>query len=104
VSAPYSIVMTTTDDETAAQAMARHVVERGLAACVHVTPLRSVYRWRGNIEEAQEFRLEMKMRTRDYPQLEEAIRNLHSYETPEIIRIEIAEGYAPYLDWLEGSR
>ena len=100
VSAPFSIVMTTIDDEAAANAIARHVVEHGLAACVHIVPLRSVYRWQGRIEEAREFRLEMKMRTADYPQLEAAIRAMHSYDTPEIVRLDIAEGYRRYLDWL----
>jgi periplasmic divalent cation tolerance protein len=100
VSGDFSIVMTTTDTAEKAQEIARAVVEQGLAACVHIVPLHSVYRWQGSIEQAEEFRLEMKMRTADYAALEAAIRAMHSYETPEIVRVDIAEGYRPYLDWI----
>lgn len=96
----FSIVMTTIDSGEKAQEIARVVVEGGLAACVHIVPLHSVYRWQGSIEQAEEFRLEMKMRTTDYAALEAAIRSMHSYETPEIVRVDIAEGYRPYLDWI----
>lgn len=100
VSGECSIVMTTVDSAEKSKEIARSVVEQGLAACVHIVPLKSVYRWQGRIEEASEFRLEMKMRTTDYAALEAAIRAMHSYDTPEIVRIEIAEGYRPYLDWI----
>jgi len=100
VSAEFSIVTTAIDDEAKALEIARAVVEAGLAACTHITPIRSVYRWKGRIEEAQEFRLDMKMRSADYAALEAAILRLHSYETPQIIRIDIAGGHAAYLAWL----
>lgn len=100
VSAEFAVVVTTVDSEAKATEIARHVVERGLAACVQVMPIRSVYRWRGAVEEAQEVRLEMKTRVADYAALEQAICAIHPYDTPEIIRIDIAAGHAPYLAWL----
>lgn len=100
MSAACAIVVTTVDDEDKANEIARSVVAQGLAACVQVSGVRSIYRWKGEVEETREFRLEMKMRAEDYAALETAIRALHPYETPEIVRVDIAEGYKPYLDWI----
>ncbi len=103
MSADFSIVITTVDSEAKANEIAHRVVEKGLAACVQTCAIRSVYRWQGRLEEANEFRLDMKMRTLDYAALEAAIRAIHPYDTPEIVRIDIAEGYQPYLDWLAAA-
>ena len=96
----FGIVVTTLDDRQKAKEIARTLVERGLAACVQISAIDSIYRWKGAVEETQEVRLDIKMRASDYATLEAAIRELHPYETPEIIRLDIAEGYAPYLAWV----
>ena len=103
VSTDFGLVVTTVDSEAKANEIAHDVVERGLAACVQIAPVRSIYRWRGAIEEALEYRLEIKMRVADYSLLEAAILALHPYEIAEIVRLEIADGHAPYLAWL-GAR
>ena len=94
-------VATTTDRNEEAQRIARALVERRLAACVHVVgPIRSTYWWQGQIETAEEWRLEMKTRGELLEPLARAIRELHSYDVPEIIAVPITDGSQDYLDWL----
>ena len=95
-----SIVITTTDTLQSAEKIIAAVMEKKLAACVQVFPVVSHYVWKEALQKDDEFRLEMKMRTADYAELEAAIRAAHPYETPEIVRIEIAEGSAGYLEWV----
>ncbi|BBE41981.1 divalent-cation tolerance protein CutA [Conexivisphaera calida] len=99
----YRIVMVTAPAESAGQ-MARALVKRGLAACVNVVPgLKSIYRWRGNVEESSEVLLIAKTTSGAVGRLIEAVRELHPYEVPEIVSIEIAEGLPEYLRWISES-
>ena len=94
-------VATTTERKEEAQRIARALVERRLAACVHVVgPIQSTYWWQGQIETAEEWRLEMKTRSALLEPLQRAIRELHSYDVPEIIAVPITGGSQDYLDWL----
>jgi len=97
-----SIQVTTTAAARAdAEKIARALVERRLAACVQVAgPVSSTYRWRGDIETAQEFLCIIKTRAELFEKVEFAIRELHPYETPEIIATPITGGSADYLKWL----
>ncbi len=95
-----SIVITTTNSQESAQKIIAAVMEKKLAACVQVFPIVSHYVWKGELQKDDELRLEMKMRTADYAALEAAIKAVHPYETPEIVRVEIAEGSAEYLGWV----
>ncbi|MDE2577516.1 MAG: divalent-cation tolerance protein CutA [Hyphomicrobiales bacterium] len=99
-----SLVITTVDSEAAAEKIAHAALDAGLAACVQIFPIRSLYVWKGAREDAREWRLEMKMRTTDYGALEAAILAVHPYETPEIVRVDAAGGFAPYLDWVRTAR
>lgn len=84
--------------------MARLLVERRLAACVNiVTPVRSIYRWQGAIEEATEWLLIIKSSRARFAELAEAIRAEHSYELPEVVALPIVEGSAAYLAWLNAE-
>lgn len=95
-------VTTTTDSPEAAQALARSAVDARLAACAQVSgPIRSVYRWQGAVEEAQEWVVMFKARGDGYPQLENHIKDHHSYEVPEILATAIIAGNPAYLSWLE---
>ena len=97
-------VETAIDTQDAADAIARALVERKLAACVQVLgPAKSTYRWRGAVERAEEWICLIKTERRLYADVEAAIRELHSYETPEIIATEIVAGSADYLAWITGS-
>ena len=94
------IVSTSVDSEATARAIARAVVEERLAACAHVTPVTSIYRWRGNIEEQAEWICQLKTTEEQIETLMNRIRALHSYEVPEILAIPVLAGYPPYLQWV----
>lgn len=85
----------------AADALAGVLVERRLAACVSILPgLRSVYRWQGAVERADEALLIAKTSRAHYPALEACVRELHPYELPEIAAVDIAQGLPGWLQWL----
>lgn len=94
-------MITNLPDAASAQALARHVVAERLAGCVNIlAPCRSVYRWQGKVEDAEEVPLLMKTRLDRYAALEAAICARHPYELPEIIAVPISHGLPDYLDWL----
>ncbi|PPD44812.1 MAG: divalent-cation tolerance protein CutA [Methylocystis sp.] len=98
-----SILVTTTDSQEAARALARAALGARLAACVQIFPIASHYVWKGEMVESSEFRLEMKHRTQDYEALAALVRRLHSYETPEILRIDAAAADPGYEAWLSAE-
>jgi periplasmic divalent cation tolerance protein len=95
------IVLTTAGSEEEAQKIARHLVEDRLAACVNIVPqIISVYRWEGNVEEAREWLLVVKTTAAAFVQVREAIAEIHSYELPECICLNIEDGSNDYLQWV----
>ncbi len=95
------LILTNLPDEASARTLAVRLVEEGLAACVNIlAPCRSVYRWQGAVEEAQEVPLLIKTTAARYAELETAIRAGHPYELPEIIAVPIARGLPDYLNWV----
>lgn len=95
------LVITNLPDTASARALAGHLVAERLAACVNVlAPCRSVYRWQGNVEDAEEVPLLIKTSADRYAALEAAIRARHPYELPEIVAVPISHGLPAYLDWL----
>jgi periplasmic divalent cation tolerance protein len=99
------VVLVTCGSRKEARKIARTLVERRLAACVNEmgTPVRSVYRWKGKVETAQEFLLVIKTTKRRFAGLRAAILELHSYDLPEIIALPIVEGSRAYGDWIAES-
>jgi len=96
------VVLSTCETEEEAVRVARHLVEKKLAACVNILPqARSVYRWKGKIEEASEFVLIVKSRRDLFDALRAEIVELHSYELPEVIALPLVDGSAEYLAWLD---
>jgi periplasmic divalent cation tolerance protein len=95
------LVISNLPDRASADKLARVLVDERLAACVNVlSPCRSVYRWKGAVEDAEEFPVLIKTTRERYPQLEAAIRKNHPYELPEIIALQLAAGLPAYLDWV----
>jgi periplasmic divalent cation tolerance protein len=87
-----------------AETIARSLVEEKLAACVNIVrPVRSIYRWRGRVEDAREYMLMFKTRATLYSAVERRVLQLHSYEVPEIIALTPTAGSRRYLDWLVDS-
>lgn len=99
--AEYVQVSTTAGTKKDAERIASALVEKRLAACVQVAgPIASTYWWQGKMETAEEWLCLAKTRCELYGPLEHAIREIHPYDTPEIIAVPIAAGSADYLAWL----
>ena len=100
--AEYIQVVTTTTRKADAQAIARALVEQRLAACVQVLgPVTSTYWWEGKTETNHEWQCWIKTRRDLYEQIEQAIRQLHSYAVPEILAIPIVAGSVSFLAWID---
>ncbi len=99
----YSIVTTTTNSQESAEIIITAVMEKKLAACVQVFPVVSHYVWKDKLQSDNEVLLQMKIKTADYDALAQAIRDVHPYDTPEIMRVEIAQGDPAYLKWIEAA-
>jgi len=97
-------VLTTAGSEEEAARIARMLVDARLAACVQVLgPIASTYRWQGAIETSREWLCVAKTAKGLYHEVERAIRQVHSYQVPEILAVEVAAGSADYLAWLAGE-
>ena len=98
----YVIVLVTCASRREASRIARSAVTRKLAACVNIldTPVRSVYRWKGKIEQAREFLLVIKSSRARLAALQAEVERLHSYDVPEFIALPIVDGSSRYLTWL----
>jgi periplasmic divalent cation tolerance protein len=102
--AAYLQVLTTIDSEEAAERLGEALVERRLAACVQVIgPISSRYRWQGKVERSTEWMCVAKTEAARYAELEAAIRELHSYDEPEVVATPIVAGSRGYLDWIGNS-
>ncbi len=97
-------VMTTTDTPELARRLAALLVQSRLAACVQVIgPITSTYWWEGQVEEAQEWLCLAKTRAERFAEIEQCIREHHSYDVPEIIAVPVSDISAPYLQWLQDT-
>ncbi len=95
------LVMTNMPDAVSADRLAQSLVEARLAACVNILPaMRSVYRWQNAIEQTEEAVMLIKTVQGRYVELEEAIRQAHPYEVPEIIAIPPVAVWPPYASWV----
>lgn len=98
------LVLTNLPDRVSAERLARSLIEARLAACINIlAPCRSVYRWKGAVEQAEEHPLLIKTTRDRYAALEAAVRREHPYELPEIIAVPLTAGFAAYLDWVEAE-
>ena len=92
----------TAASETEAENIAKSLVEHKLAACVSLSPIRSIYR-QGKIHSESEWQLVIKTDLAKFEALKTKVQELHSYEVPEIIGIEIVAGSEAYLNWIGAS-
>jgi periplasmic divalent cation tolerance protein len=100
----FILVTTTTESKEEAKKIARHLVGEKLAACVQISgPITSTYHWKGKLETSEEWLCLIKTRESLYPEMEKAIKSLHSYETPEIVAMPIIKGSKEYLTWLDNE-
>lgn len=98
------IVFCTVPDDDTGRSLARVLVKEELAACCNIVPgLTSIYRWEGKIEEDSEHLLLIKTNRRTFPSLEKRLKELHPYDVPEIIAVNVEEGNHDYIKWVNDN-
>ncbi len=96
------VVLVTAGTRDEAVRIGTALVTERLAACANVLgPIRSIYRWQGAVEDAEEWQLVLKGRAADVPAIDARVRALHSYEVPEVLALPVYGGSAAYLAWLD---
>ncbi len=96
------LVLVTCGSEEEALKIAKALVEEHLGACVNlVSPVRSIYRWEGEVRDEKEWLLIIKTQKQRLEELERKVKALHSYSVPEIISLPITEGSSAYLNWIK---
>ena len=98
------LILTTVPDDGRGETLAQTLVEERLAACVNVlAPMTSIYRWRDAVERDAERQVIVKTTRDRIAAVRERIGQLHSYELPELIVLNVEDGGAAYLDWVRES-
>lgn len=96
----FILVFTTAPNQKTALKISDFLLDRNLAACVNLSPIRSLYRWKGKREQAKEVLMMIKTRKSLYSKLQKAILKNHPYEVPEIIAVSLTAGSPSYLSWI----
>ena len=91
----------TCKDETEAKEIGQVLVSEKLAACVNYFPINSVFRWKGKIEEGEEFGMLVKTKESLVDEVIARIKELHSYDVPCIEVLDVVGGNSDFLDWVE---
>jgi len=98
----YVVVFITCPDMESAEKIAKTLVEKKLSACVNLVKVaKSIYRWKGKVEEAEEVLLIAKTKTSLAEQLKKEVKSVHPYQVPEVICTPVIAGLEEYLKWLE---
>lgn len=98
-----STVLVTFPDRSCASTIIAHLLDAHLIACANLLPIESSYWWEGRVEQSEEWMALMKIRSSDFPLVQESILRHHPYQVPCIVRYGIAQGHPPYLDWVIAS-
>ena len=100
----YTLVMVTASSREEAEKIATTLLERKLIACANILgPVSSRFWWQGKIDSAEEYMIFMKTKRELFDQVADNVKQLHSYEVPEIIALPIVEGAKPYLEWINSN-
>ena len=98
------VIFVTTESGDQAVEIARTLVAERLAACVNIVgPVRSIYRWRKEVKDDREYLLIIKTRALHYMKVETRVREMHTYEVPEVLALNADRGSAPYVQWMLDS-
>ncbi len=100
----FIVIFVTASSEEEAKKIAQSLVEKRLAACVNIIKdMQSIFRWKGKLSDEKEVLLIIKTRKKLYKNVEEEVKNIHSYEVPEIIALPIISGSKDYLYWIDSE-
>ena len=99
----YIIVLITANSIKQAGVIAKELLSRKAAACVNTTGVDSLFTWKSKIEKTKEVLLIVKSQRKLFKKIERIVKELHSYEVPEIIALPIICGHTPYLNWIKDS-
>ncbi len=95
------LALSTFPDEETARNIVRELVEARLIACGNILPhVESIYRWQGKVEVSREALVLFKLSSSSYRLFEEKLRQLHPYDVPEILSVDITHGSPDYLRWI----
>jgi periplasmic divalent cation tolerance protein len=94
------IVFSSAGSRDEAERIAKLLIEERLAGCVQYMPVSSIYKWKGKIESASEWLMIIKTRARLIKEVISRIKQLHSYELPEIVAVDVSNGLPEYLAWV----
>ncbi|MGB8685502.1 MAG: divalent-cation tolerance protein CutA [Candidatus Binatus sp.] len=95
------VIFVTAASEDQAVTIARTLVGERLAACVNIVgPVRSIYRWRDDVKDDREYLLIIKTRALLYMKVETRVREMHTYEVPEVLALNADRGSPPYIQWM----
>ncbi len=97
----YIMITTTFENKDEANKIIDLLLNERLVSCCQLSNITSSYHWKGKIERAEEYLLQMKSKKELYKEVEKIILDNHSYETPQIIAFDIVNGYKVYLDWIK---
>ena len=95
------LIFTTVAGTAEAEKISDTLIGEKLIACANFFPMKSHYWWKGKLEQQSEVGMVLKTLKENYGAIEKRIRELHSYEIPEILSVEIDSVYLPYLQWIE---
>ncbi len=99
----FSVIYITAGNSEEARRIGKKLIEERLAACVNIFPITSIYRWKDDIEESDEFGMIVKTKTEKVKEIEKRVKQLHSYEVPCVLSFDAGEGSAEYLKWIGES-
>ncbi|HSJ82621.1 MAG TPA: divalent-cation tolerance protein CutA [Acidimicrobiia bacterium] len=97
----HGLVLVTCGEVSEARRIARRLVEARLAAGVQILPIESIYIWQGDVVEDSEWLLIVKTRTDRFAAIETEVIEMHSYQVPPVVMIEMAAASQPYLEWID---
>ena len=96
----YCVILSTASSQEEAGKIAGTLLESRTVSCVQMVPITSHYRWQGKIECAAETLMIIKTTDALYPKAEKLIKENHSYEVPQIVKLPITAGLPDYLNWI----
>ncbi|MCG6956612.1 MAG: divalent-cation tolerance protein CutA [Gemmatimonadetes bacterium] len=95
------VALVTVPDGSTAERLGRILVEERLAACANIVPgVRSIYRWQGEVQNDAEVLVVLKTTDARGEDLSRRVTELHPYEVPEVLLLEVGGGHLPYIEWV----